>query len=187
MTGPLHLILSLGWRAARRYARGLRRDTRGAAAVEFGMVAMPFLALFCAIIEMSIWVVSQMVLDIAVADASRLILTGQAQKLGLTDVDFHKAVCTRVVAILDCTNGVKVDVQVAKSWTAPPPPVPDAKGDFPGPYTWVPGVAGDIVFVRAVYSMTTIFSNFGYMASDIAPGRRLIQAVVAFRNEPFEL
>lgn len=186
MAGPFHLILILGRRASGRYFRRWRRDESGAAALEFGMVALPFLAGICAILEMSIWLIGQMMMEVAVADASRLIMTGQAQKKNLSAVDFHKAICNRIVAILDCANGVKVDVRVATGWVAPPPPVPDAKGDFPGPFVWVPGKPGDIVFVRAVYSMTTIFTNFGYMAADLGNGRRRIETVVAFRNEPFE-
>ena len=59
----------------RRFAR--RND--GAAAVEFGMVAAPFLALMFAIMETALVFFASQTLETAVADSARLIMTGQAQ------------------------------------------------------------------------------------------------------------
>ena len=59
----------------RRFARG----DDGAAAVEFGMVAAPFLALMFAIMETALVFFAGQTLETAVADSARLIMTGQAQ------------------------------------------------------------------------------------------------------------
>ena len=63
-------------RTVRRFARG--QD--GIAAVEFGIVAAPFLALMFAIMETAIVFFASQTLETAVADSARLIMTGQAQQ-----------------------------------------------------------------------------------------------------------
>ena len=68
---------------ALRAARRLIRRQDGAAAVEFGIVVAPFLALLFAIIETAVVFFAGQALETAVADSSRLILTGQAQTQGL--------------------------------------------------------------------------------------------------------
>jgi Flp pilus assembly pilin Flp len=93
-------------RAARRFAR--HQD--GAAAVEFALVAVPFLALLFAILETALVFFAGQTLEAAVTDAGRLIMTGQAQ--GFSQADFKTQVCNRLAGgLFDCTNGVYVNVQ----------------------------------------------------------------------------
>ena len=65
-----------------RAARRLLRRQDGAVAVEFGLVAAPFLLLVFAIMETAIVFFAGQTLETAVADSARLILTGQAQTSG---------------------------------------------------------------------------------------------------------
>src|SRR5206468_616540 len=95
-------------------ARALRRFTRqedGTTAVEFAMVAAPFLALVFAIIETAVVFFSSQALETAVADSSRLIMTGQAQNGGFNQAAFKNAVCAKIFGLFDCQNGVYVDVK----------------------------------------------------------------------------
>ena len=71
-------------RTVRRFARG----EDGIAAVEFGIVAAPFLALMFAIMETAIVVFASQTLETAVADSARLIMTGQAQSSSFTEAQF---------------------------------------------------------------------------------------------------
>ena len=63
-------------------ARRLLRQQDGAAAIEFGLVAAPFLALVFAILETAIVFFAGQALETAAADSARLIMTGQAQTQG---------------------------------------------------------------------------------------------------------
>nr|WP_245516686.1 TadE/TadG family type IV pilus assembly protein [Methylobacterium segetis] len=54
-------------------------DCRGASAVEFSLIAFPFLALLCLILEAGFVFLSQQTLDVAVDRASRLLRTGEFQ------------------------------------------------------------------------------------------------------------
>ena len=83
-----------------------RRDENGAVAVEFGMVALPFFALLFSIIEISLSFFSNQILETAVSEASRLIMTGQAQNSGMTALQFRTAVCDHLPAMFDCENNL---------------------------------------------------------------------------------
>ena len=87
------------------------RQQDGAAAVEFGLVAVPFLGLTFAILETALVFFAGQTLETAVADSARLIMTGQAQTAGWTKDDFKTAVCNHIYGLFDCANGIYVDVQ----------------------------------------------------------------------------
>jgi len=87
-------------RAARRFAR----HEKGATAVEFGMVALPFLALTFAILETALVFFADQTLEAAVSDSARLILTGQAQTASYSQADFKTQVCNRLYGMFDCTK-----------------------------------------------------------------------------------
>ena len=103
--------LANGACCALRATRRLARKEDGAAAVEFGLVAAPFLLLVFAIMETAIVFFAGQALETAVADSARLIMTGQAQTQGFNQSAFKNAVCARIYGLFDCANGVYVDVK----------------------------------------------------------------------------
>ncbi len=94
-----------------RLARRFVRQQSGIAAVEFGMVAAPFLALIFAILETSVIFFAGQALETAVADSGRLIMTGQAQTQGFDQNAFKNAVCAKIFGLFDCINGIFIDVK----------------------------------------------------------------------------
>ena len=71
------------------------RQQDGAAAVEFALVAAPFLALVFAIMETAMVFFAGQALETAAADSARLIMTGQAQTQGFDQAKFKQEVCAR--------------------------------------------------------------------------------------------
>src|SRR5262245_34610674 len=67
----------------------------GASAVEFALIAAPFLALLFAILETALIFFSGQVLEAAVQDSARLIFTGQAQNAGYSQQQFKDQVCAK--------------------------------------------------------------------------------------------
>ncbi len=59
------------------------RSCKGATAVEFALVAAPFIALLMALVQTGLVFFAERVLDETVEEASRIIMTGQAQSGGL--------------------------------------------------------------------------------------------------------
>ena len=175
-------------RLARSLTRKFARRDDGATIVEFGIVVFPFLALLFAIIETALVFFAGQVLETAVADSARLILTGQAQAQNLNAATFKNQVCNRIFGLFDCQGGLQIDVRTYAAFanaTAIKPVDPNTGLLDTTGFTFQPGVAGDIVVVRFVYKWPTFVRTFGLNVSDLADGYRLLMATAAFRNEPF--
>jgi len=168
----------------RRFARG----NAGMTTVEFGLVALPFLALLFAILETTMIFFASQTLESAVSDSARLILTGQAQSQGLAQADFKNAVCARIYGLLDCQNGLQIDVKTYSSFSAisNAPPI-DSHGNLQtAQFGYRPGNACDIVVVRLMYQWPVYISMLGLdRLANLNGSMRLIMATAAFRNEPF--
>lgn len=170
-----------------RLVRRFRKDRKGSTAVEFAMLAIPFLSLVFAIFETSMVHMTSQVLQTAVSDASRLIMTGQAQAAGYNGVDFKNEVCKRVKATFDCPNMLQIDVRTFPSFasaTAPPPPINGGKLDSTG-FGFVPGGPNQIVVVRAAIEYPIVVPLIGQTMVNLANNRLLIMASAAFKNEPY--
>ena len=173
------------WIAAAR--RLVRRDD-GAAAVEFGLVAVPFLGLLFAIMETALVFFAGQTLETAAADSARLIMTGQAQTQGLDQTTFKSAVCAKVHGVFDCDGGVYVDVRKYTSFASINTPNPtDANGNLVNNFTYQPGGPGDIVVMRLMYQWPVYVSLLGLNdLSNMSGSRRILVSTVAFRNEPYQ-
>src|ERR1700692_3860133 len=98
-------------------ADGFARREDGAAALEFAIVAAPFIALILATMQTALAFFAGQVLESAVVDSSRQILTGSAQNANMTQSAFATAVCGKVQALFNCGN-LMIDVQTAASFGA---------------------------------------------------------------------
>jgi Flp pilus assembly protein TadG len=173
--------------AAGTLHRFARRDD-GAAAVEFGMVAAPFLALMFAIMETALVFFAGQTLETAVADSARLIMTGQAQSQSFDAAQFKSAVCGKIGGLFDCSGGLYVDVKTYSSFGSVDnsPPV-DANNNLKtSSFGYTPGGPGDIVVVRLMYQWPVYASLLGFNLSNLAGNKRLLMATAAFRNEPYQ-
>lgn len=170
-------------RTVRRFTRG----EDGAAAVEFALVAAPFLALMFAIMETALVFFASQTLETAVADSARLIMTGQAQSQSFSQAQFKSAVCAKVGGLFDCAGGLQIDVKTYSSFgTVDNSPPLDANGNLKTNFGYQPGGPGDIVVVRLMYQWPVYASLLGFNLGDMAGNKRLVMATAAFRNEPYQ-
>jgi Flp pilus assembly protein TadG len=168
--------------------RRFRRDQKGATAVEFGMIALPFLGLMFAIIETALVFFASQTLETAVADSARLIMTGQAQNQSFDKVKFKEAVCGRVKGLFNCSGEMKIDVRAYSQFTVAnmSKPVPNQCAFNDNDFQYNPGGPGDIVVVRVVYRWKIFTGLFGTSLADMSGcGTRVVMATATFRNEPF--
>jgi Flp pilus assembly protein TadG len=169
-----------------RALRRLVKQQEGSAAVEFGLVAAPFLALVFAIMETAFVFFAGQALETAAADSSRLIMTGQAQTQGFTQAAFKDAICAKIYALFDCQSGVYVDVKTFTSFSNVTMNNPiDGQGIFQNNFSYQPGGPGDIVVVRLFYQYPVYVSLLGLDLTNMSGGKRLLAATAAFRNEPY--
>ncbi len=171
--------------------RRLLREDRAATAVEFALIAAPFLFLMGAIFELAILFLASQVLDTATTDAARLIRTGQAQQAAMSAAQFKAEVCKRLYVLFDC-NKVYVESKVyanfktigsLSNYSA----YRDSSGNFdPTKVTaYQPGNGSAIVVVRVFYSYPVLFKNLLWDQTSAPGGTVLMTGVAAFRNEPF--
>ena len=170
----------------RQPLRRFARQQDGAVAVEFGLIAVPFLAIMFAIMETAVIFFAGQALETAASDSARLIMTGQAQTAGYDKAAFKNQVCARVYGLFNCQAGVVIDVQKFPNFAAVTLTKPvDANGNFQDNSTYSPGGPGCITVVRLFYQWPVYLSLAGFNLSDLSGGKRLLAATSAFRNEPY--
>ena len=167
-----------------RLMRHFARQKDGAAAVEFALVAAPFLAMVFAIMETAIIFFAGQALETAAADSARLILTGQAQTQGYDKAKFKDAVCAKIYGLFDCSGQLKVDVKNYTSFSSIDTSKPIVNGQANLNEAYSPGGPGDIVVVKLMYQWPVYVSLLGLNLADNG-NNRLLMATVAFRNEPY--
>ena len=164
--------------------RRFRRNRRGSAAVEFALVAPIFFGLLFAIIELAMVFFASQVLETVTQDSARMIMTGQAQNAKFSQQQFKELVCSNIVALFDCENGVSVDVQSYKTFATIDIDDPIDK-DFVPPNNYLPGGPGDVVVVRLFYKWPLFVTGLGFNLANIGSNERLLIATAAFQNEPY--
>jgi len=172
----------------RNACRAFVGDDRAATAVEFALVAAPFLALIIALIQTFLVFFAQQLLESVVQQSARMVMTGQVQTQALTQDAFkQQVVCKKIRIFFDC-SGLMIDLQVANAWssanTAMPALTFDSKGKVTNTWQYSPGSAGDIVVLRVMYVWPVVLGPLGFNLSNISNGNRLIMGSAAFQNEP---
>jgi Flp pilus assembly protein TadG len=166
--------------------RRFGRNRKGAAAVEFALVAPMFFAVLFAIIEMALVFFASQILETVTQDTSRLIMTGQAQNAAFTQAQFKNAVCAKLVTIFDCVNGVSIDVKSYPQFSSVDISDPiDAGKNFVPPNNYLPGGPGDIVVVRLFYKWPLYVTGLGFNIANVGTNQKLLTATAAFQNEPY--
>jgi Flp pilus assembly protein TadG len=179
-TGARRLTIGASW------AKLLRRED-ASAAIEFAVVAAPFLALLFAIMETALMFLASQTLETAAQNSGRLILTGQAQNQGYSMVSFQNAVCGKLASFFNCNN-ILIDVRTAPNFSSANTSLPIQNGQLQNNFTFSPGNPGDIVIVRLMYQWPVFVSLLGLSnaLSNMSGNSNLLMATAAFRNEPYQ-
>jgi Flp pilus assembly protein TadG len=182
MRSPIRSRLTAG-----AVIRRFRADRRASAAVEFAFIAPLFFCLLFAIIEVALIFFAGQTLETATQDSARMIMTGQAQTGNYTQAQFKNDLCSRIVALFDCQNGIYIDVKSYPSFASISLSNPvDANNKFTSAnFSYNPGSAGDIVVVRVFYQWPLFVTGLGFNVSNLAGNMFLLSATAAFRNEPY--
>jgi len=171
-----------------RAIRGLAGSNSGATAVEFSLVAAPFLALLIALFQTGIVFLAGRELDEAVAQSGRSIMTGKAQNNSMTQSQFASLICQNIYALFNCSN-LMVNVQTYSTFSAAVTSSPtltfNAQGGVTNSWTYNPGGPGDIVVVQAMYQWPIVLGPLGFNLSNLSNGNRLLVSTAVFQNEPY--
>jgi Flp pilus assembly protein TadG len=187
-----------------RASRAFVHCRKGATAVEFALVAAPFIALLVAILQTVLVFFAARTLDEITEEAGRFVLTGQVQTANLNASQFAAQVCTGdttltklVSALFTCAKLV-INAQNYSSFSAASTadPLPsfngynsqnqpiDSTGNVLTP-SWSPGNPGDIVVLQIMYLWPVVGGPLGFSLSNTTGGNRLLMSTVVFKNEPY--
>jgi Flp pilus assembly protein TadG len=165
----------------------LRKDQGGATAVEFALVAVPFFLLLYAILDIALIFFASTTLENGIVAAARKIRTGEAQASNMSKEQFRDLVCDQVSMMLACDERLGLDVRKFDNFANVNfENALDASGKLKNNMKFDPGDAGDVVVVRAFYSWPIMTPTAGTTFVNMAGGHRLLEAGMAFRNEPYQ-
>jgi len=181
----LYISVLLG-RKRKMVANWIKRE-EGSTAVEFAMVAVPFIYLLLGIIEMSLMFVGMSTLDSAAGQASRVIRTGQAQQSVDPEQAFKDALCAAADTFLDCN---KIQYEVVKmngfSDFSSFPISYDENGDLIS-QGFDAGSVDDVILIRAVYKYPLMTPLMGSLLSDSAGNTKLFVTTIVLETEPYDV
>lgn len=179
----------------------LLADASGATAVEFGLIAIPFMALLGAVIQIAFMTWAQQNLDFTFQKAARAVFTGQLQTANAGSGATAAAMLTSIrnsmcgpssgngaSTVYNC-SGVKIDLKLGTNFasTTFSPPVD------PGTKTWSTGFGtnyacappGSIVIATAAVEFPLFFRLWNAGLSSFSDGGVLLQSTAVFRTEPY--
>jgi Flp pilus assembly protein TadG len=182
--------VQLPFKGPRRFLGRFRADARGATAIEFGLLSMPFFFMLMMIVETSMVFWTRQVLQEATAQASRTILTGESRTLytgtpALQTAAFRDAVCARMNMSSDCATRLFIDVQPQSSFPNSVSSMVSAGTIDVSRYTMRPVAPSEIVVIRTAYKVPVLVSGYFGGLSRVTTGDNVLESVVAFRSEPF--
>jgi Flp pilus assembly protein TadG len=149
------------------------------------MLALPFMLMVFAILEIGLVFVTDSILENATITTGRLVRTGQASALGMTSETFKTSLCSRMsIFSSDCANRAQIDVRVIPQFATVPPDPMDGGAFDEGELTYSNGAPGDLILVRVWYRHTLITTFLSQGLSRLSDGTAMLTAATAFRNEP---
>jgi len=178
---------------------------RGAVAVEFAFLALPFLFMLFAVLELALVFLLSASLDTAMEDASRQIRTGNFQRdNGTTGAASQNAfkglVCRKMMWLATgCDTALQIDVRrwehtSATKWSEAnnlgDPYVPEtdtSTGKTTLRYTTLFNTGGpkDIVLVRGYFHWVLLTPFLSQALQSAEGGVTVVQSTQTFRNEPY--
>jgi Flp pilus assembly protein TadG len=170
----------------RRLLTQLYRDCRGVAALEFALVALPFLILAFGIMEVGCIFWGNYELDNLTTSAARLIRTGEAQNGKLTQAQVVQRICGNAVVLTNCASKLKLSVQTFNNFASvTSPAAKDNKGNLQKSFAYQPGGPSQVVLVTSFYEWPLVGPSSIALLSNLADGNYLLRSSAVVETEPF--
>lgn len=176
---------------SRSLFRRFRADRKGATAVEFGLLSMPFFFMLMMIVEMSLVFWTRQVLQEATSQAARTVLTGESRTLytgsqTAQTAAFRDAICARMRMAADCSTRLFVDVQpLGQDFPNVVDSMVTGQSINAASFMMRPVPPSTIAIVRVAYVVPVISAGYFAGLKKLNSGENALQAVVAFKSEPY--
>ena len=158
-------------------------------AIEFSLLAWPFVMTVLAIIELGVFFATGLLLEGAVTTAARDVKTGQLQQMDSGDAltQFQQTLCQQADILINCEN---LQFQVAKldSFNDDLQPEVDEEGniDPPDQFEIDQITAGCVALVRVVNRYRFLTPLFADVFGNLDGNVRLQISTIVFQTEPYD-
>lgn len=197
-------IINVGrsiYRLGRAFLKMFARQEDGVSAIEFSLVATPFLLILMGIMELSLAFAAGTNLEGATLAAARTIRTGEAQSIdtvatGRSSEDvFFDRLCETATIFVDCAD-LKYQVVLLGdnsgfSNASGAAAAFDSNGDLVDAdgnagNSFDPGGISDVILIRVVYhyEFFTPFMNSIFANNDL--GKMTFMSTIVMKNEPYD-
>jgi Flp pilus assembly protein TadG len=176
--------------ALRALFRRIRGNRDGAVAIEFAMLAVPFLLLVFSVLESCVSFASQQVLANATDEVARLIRTGQVKAADVSEAKLKTMICDRIkIMVASGCPDLVVDLREYPTFAAAAQQriklTSDKDIDTTG-FAVAPGKAMSKNMLRVFYRWPVMTDLMRQSMSNLKGGKTLHFASVTWQNEPFD-
>ena len=183
-------------------ARSFTRDRRGATAIEFSLLALPFVFAMFAILEYGYVYLINASMDNAVALSARLIRTGRAQttsfsyfdpvsrttkntSVPMTSSDFANLVCANMTWVANCAGSLQVSAEVQSGYTGQTSTPPTQNGQLRTNLPFNMGADRCIVLIHSYYTWQMITPTIWSSATKLNNNGILLTSGALILNEAY--
>lgn len=164
--------------------RRFGRDRAGVTAIEFAILAVPFLMIVFATLETAAAFLAELTLDHAVQRVSRLVRVGEIRSGD--EAKFKSALCANAKLLLSCDD-IKYDLRSYPSFGDIPTAAPVSDGTLAsGGFGFEPGGAEAVTALRVYYEWPIFTDLIRRYIANTADGAYLLSSVSVFKTEPYE-
>lgn len=162
------------------------RNSDGTTAIEFALLAIPYLFLTLGIIELALMYASATMLEGASHNAARLVRTGQVQQASADpQAMFTDALCASTTLLVRCED-IQVEVQTLDSFSD----FDTLQAQYSDDGDFIPsgfdaGGSSDRVLIRTAYRYQMMTPLVGTLLSG-ADGATLFMTTIVLQTEPYE-
>lgn len=168
--------------------RSLFKKDDGATAVEFGLLAIPFIYMLVGILEICMMFAAGAVLEGGTGAAGRLVRTGQVQAEADPEGAFRDALCDHVNILMDCDDLLYEVIDLGAGGFGGASVIePDINEDGEmNPREFDPGDDESVVLIRAAYYYPILSPIFADLMSDAPNNTKLFISTIVIQNEPYQ-
>ncbi|MFT3997205.1 MAG: pilus assembly protein [Asticcacaulis sp.] len=163
------------------------RARDGATALEFAILAAPFIMLLVACFELALVMVCTVSMDMATAKVSREIRTGIVTSGNSSVTTFRTQLCAQMTWLPDCSSKLKVDVRTFNDFnlvTQATDPIKDGAFDD-SQIAYTIGTGSKIQLVRVYYPWKIMSPFLAPGFRSLSTGEVVVESQAVFKNEPF--
>ncbi len=169
----------------RRLLRRFISERRGAVALEFVALAVPFFLLLFAIVECCIAFAAQELMTNATDDIARQFRTGQLKASQIGREELRKLLCEKMRPVFPA-NCMQLEIDLRSFGSFDEAAEIFATGVVPAEYRYEPGPALSKNVLRVFYPWPVFTDILRRSMSNLPGGKTLLFATTAWQNEPFD-